>query len=468
MAKSIDILALFVFFCVITHSLRASPPPIRKGKPPKQSGHVDAPKSSGSIDKEIKAQCKTSQPECKVNVKHMQSRHALLIDSTDHTKFVYPDKFGNVHLKQKQHIHLACSGTGNKFAKIKKQYSTATCLCDDKFFLEGKRYLFDELLCDKTPQYEILSVDKKGDNNQFNVCFKTDVGGTYLTLMQVHHNIKKQRTSFVKSTVPKEAAFQHFENVNDDGTPLKFSPTFMQVNGPKSLDYFYYFASQEQSFETEFPKNVYIQNGQDLIFSRGHLVARADMVYAPAARATYIYLNTHPQWHIINRSNWNKIEEYVRKMAVSLGKVLNTYTGTSPDQLKLEDDETKKDKDVYLSVHEHTEKDKKGREKKVIDKNLPVPLYTFKIVVEPSTKSGVVFVTVNNPYLRDDQLDKHQFCKKVLPLPAEVDVSSNEVTKSGHLHGYSYMCEVSSFLDKTGLRYLFPAEVMSVAHLLSI
>ncbi|XP_023318433.1 uncharacterized protein LOC106656884 [Trichogramma pretiosum] len=167
------------------------------------------------------------------------------------------------------------------------------------------------------------------------------------------------------------------------------------------------------------------------------------MIYVPEGLATYTYINTVPQWNSINQHNWEIMESYVRNMATTLHKDLTVITG-SYKRLHYPDEKTPKiPKNVYLYYDKH-------------GPQCPVPLATYKIVVDPTTKKGLVFVTSNDPYLLStDITPEYRICTETLKLD---DLAFKTIIK----HGYSYVCSVKAFLDKTELRYLFDEDVLSV------
>lgn len=64
------------------------------------------------------------------------------------------------------------------------------------------------------------------------------------------------------------------------------------------------------------------------IFNRGHLAPKSDFLYRAEQLATFKYINTSPQWALVNVGNYGLMESSIRRLAESAGP-LKIYTGTS-------------------------------------------------------------------------------------------------------------------------------------------
>ncbi|CAH2101514.1 unnamed protein product [Euphydryas editha] len=89
----------------------------------------------------------------------------------------------------------------------------------------------------------------------------------------------------------------------------------------------------------------------------------------------------------------------VRRRALHSKATLQVYTGgvgvlALPDASSL-------DKELYLSVDENN------------NGIVPVPLYMFKVVYEPSTKSAAVFITINSSHFNSTMTDRLTFCDDI-------------------------------------------------------
>lgn len=104
---------------------------------------------------------------------------------------------------------------------------------------------------------------------------------------------------------------------------------------------------------------------------------------------TYFYVNIVPQWQCINNGNWAFVERAVRNMATEYKKEYLIYTGTQ-SVLSLNGHE------IYLAP----------------GKQLPVPNYLWKVVIDDIRNKGISFVTLNNPYAANCNY-VNQLCQSV-------------------------------------------------------
>ncbi|KAL7307469.1 hypothetical protein TKK_0000648 [Trichogramma kaykai] len=431
-----------------------SPNPGKPAKPvhPPNPGHpgkpVHPPGQSGH-----QSTC-AKKEKCTIDVRHMKAEHALIVDPTDHNKLVYPARNGKIVIDQGHNIYLVCSGVDNKFVKFTGQYHKFTCECGSTFksTAPNVEYDFEDLTCSSIPEAtfkpkgskSIPTAAGQATIDRFDVGFKTDASNGFVTVLESHHNSKAQLTSYVKSHVPKSI---NVVQLFDWSAYFETHPgRFVQVphkHHRVSLHKMYYAEDQKTSFGKQFPQKNIENKEKGLLLDRGHLAPRRDMIYVPEGLATYTYINTIPQWNSINQHNWEITESYVRNMATTLHKDLTVITG-SYKRLHYPDEKTPKiPKNVYLYYDDH-------------GPQLPVPRDTYKIVIDPDAKKGLVFVTSNDPYLaKADITPEYRLCTETLKLD---DLEFKTIIK----HGYSYVCSVKAFLDKTGLRYLFGEEVLSV------
>lgn len=177
------------------------------------------------------------------------------------------------------------------------------------------------------------------------------------------------------------------------------------------------------------------------------------MVYASTGSATFVYLNTAPQWRPINEGNWARIEDHVVEMAKVLSKDLIIYTGVY-DRLTLKDTgDGNRTKMMFLHAADNSEK------------SIGIPLYFWKIVYEAESKRGVVYVTVNNIFI--ENVDDYHLCEK--PMFTKDGVRMPKQWKPKNVaKGYSYMCEVPDFMRNIAditFHGFSPAVVMDLLYL---
>lgn len=75
---------------------------------------------------------------------------------------------------------------------------------------------------------------------------------------------------------------------------------------------------------------------------------------------------------------------------------------------------------------------------------VPVPRILFKLIYDKKNKAGLVFLTVNNPYMRKNDFISKLFCRNYIGCTGPNFISAfNNIKK-----GYSYCCLVKDFLHK--------------------
>ncbi|KAL7297576.1 hypothetical protein TKK_0009256 [Trichogramma kaykai] len=154
----------------------------------------------------------------------------------------------------------------------------------------------------------------------------------------------------------------------------------------------------------------------------GQLVPASDMYYKSQQNSTYFYINTLPVWKSIEEGNWKLVEEIVRSTAGQLAVNLDAWTG-GLDNLRYPDADGK---EVELSL--------------LRDGSLTVPRYLYKYVHDPVHNYGLVFVTMNDPYLGMMTADDH-LCSPLDACQAKYP-QFKDATK-----GYTYCCAIDSSSD---------------------
>ena len=180
----------------------------------------------------------------------------------------------------------------------------------------------------------------------------------------------------------------------------------------------------------DFVKYVFDVAG-NFFLSRGHLIAKADFVYGTQQRGTFFYVNAVPMWQNINAGNWATMEANVRYIATKRNLDLDTWVG-GIGTLAFEDSE-----DVEQEIYLHVTK------KEIA---VPVPKILFKVVYSSFNRTGIVFITANNPFL-DTLTDDYQICKNVCE---QIDYVTWHATNPEQ--GLSYCCEIDDF--RKAYRYL--------------
>ncbi|KAK9736701.1 DNA/RNA non-specific endonuclease [Popillia japonica] len=168
----------------------------------------------------------------------------------------------------------------------------------------------------------------------------------------------------------------------------------------------------------------YVAETSELYLARGHLTAKADFIYGAQHRLTFYFVNAAPQWQTFNGQNWNYLEENVRSFASRKNLDLIVYTGTYGVST-LPHAITGADTELYLYVNGAT-------------RGIAVPRLYWKVLYEPITRAGVVFIGVNNPYVMDPAKDI--ICTDICDRYDWLTWKAHNVTL-----GYGYCCSVDEF-----------------------
>lgn len=262
--------------------------------------------------------------------------------------------------------------------------------------------------------------------------FKVDSQNTKLPLIEAHYDSHSMTTKYVKSTISKSIA------TRQTACGKQFDMSFYGKD--HDMDNIYdRLTSQNTTFENLFEcmrpgatKKCKYYGPQKYYFDRGHLTPKSSQVYIFGCMATFVYLNTAPQWRTANGGNWAAIEVHANHMATTLGVDLDVYTGVM-GKLELPDlDANNVPKEVFLSA---------SNEEKIF----PVPLYFWKIIFEPPSKRGVAYITVNNPHLSGKNLQAFKACKT--PIMFQEGVQMPNWNLRDLIAGHSYMCDVNDLIE---------------------
>lgn len=150
--------------------------------------------------------------------------------------------------------------------------------------------------------------------------------------------------------------------------------------------------AQIDHFKKLFGRNQHYFTNTSFL-SRGHMTPDADFIFTSGQFATYFYSNVCPQFQTINGGNWKRVESLTRQLAEQEQTNLDIYTGVYR-QLAL----PSSDGDLVLLY--------------LSDANqIEVPEYLWKIVYNPQKNAAIVFITMNNPFVR--RSDVRELCPDV-------------------------------------------------------
>lgn len=210
----------------------------------------------------------------------------------------------------------------------------------------------------------------------------------FVKLIEVCYNKKTGSSIYTKHTL-QGIAIKNAMKSSSRPSGFKTTEVPTKIDAPKSFTKANQLKRFEEIFKSADKAQEYINK---TYLARGHLSPDGDFIFVSWQFATYFYINTVPQWQSINNANWKHIESIVRSTASKLKSDLLIFTGGF-GVLKLEN------KKITLESD-----------------GLEVPKWSWKIVKDTSTGSGIAFATYNNPFatsapedLCDDICDENRW-----------------------------------------------------------
>ncbi|XP_036326086.1 uncharacterized protein LOC118739070 [Rhagoletis pomonella] len=357
--------------------------------------------------------------ECKVTIRGGLPSPQPVYLKTDSEEFYPYDATGVMVVDKGKTLEMWCPG---KFSSISKTLITATCVSGSNFKVDGTTYSFKELTCNSWPGFVAeksgascnggvmvrvgFKISSSRFAKQYEVCFDEDEEVT----RYVHHDLNPGSNYY--QTGVDRITFQtagFFDGKNVDNL-YKQTTQEATINSQLGGDASQYFNSN---------KNIYL--------ARGHMAAKADFDYASEQRATFLFINAAPQWQVFNAGNWARIEDGVRAKVSSANWYVDCYTGvygvtTLPNANGVQTP-------LYLAYDSNN------------NGLIPVPKLYFRIVIERTSKKGIVFIGVNNPHLTLAEIkEDYILCTDIADQVDYINWKRTDITT-----GYSYACSVDDF-----------------------
>ena len=140
--------------------------------------------------------------------------------------------------------------------------------------------------------------------------------------------------------------------------------------------------------------------------------------------STYYFYNCVPQWWPFNGDNWFYLEDGTRDFIEKNNFDADVYTGTSGICQLL--DVNNNYVDIWLYIEDGA-------------RQLPVPKFNWKVIVDPEKNAGIAFVAVNNPHITEGEIDSYKICTNpIYNHPIMEGIPSPDNIESGVI----YACEV--------------------------
>ncbi|GAB0086879.1 hypothetical protein DMENIID0001_010830 [Sergentomyia squamirostris] len=258
--------------------------------------------------------------------------------------------------------------------------------------------------CGKTGKLYIVTLPMPSNefHTIYSTCFnKTTLNPIYsihiLNGKSVGHHVKQERGNF-------KMGKNIYSNTNINNLYKEHIEKFRGIFGPN------------QKF---FQRPLYS-------LARGHLTPEVDFALGTEQHATEFYINTAPQFQVINQGNWLRVEKHVRDLAETLQDDVTVITGVL-GILKLPN-QNGEQKKIYLG-----------------DGVIPVPEIFWKIVLHEKSLSAIVFIGSNNPHLNSFPPICPNICNETTFGDGEKSKSQN--FSDGKL-GFIICCRLHDFLKK--------------------
>ncbi|CAH1119014.1 unnamed protein product [Phaedon cochleariae] len=332
--------------------------------------------------------------------------------------FIVPEH-GHINLNHGDGITLSCPGRKNSLPATKSNSGYATCIQGTTLKISKNSFDFDELLCERSVQSEVQKTEVSCGNRRGKIMnIGHQVTESYFrTLFEVCYDEEEGTTLYTMHTV--------------NGKEIKYAsktserPTFSTSGlGPRiSANVAYKKAFQKSTFNrllgSAQAAERYITSKSFL--ARGHLSPDADFLFASSQFTTYYYINTSPQWQVINGANWVSLENAIRRTAEHYQDTFTIITGTY-DILKLPDDDGNE-----ISIF-------------LVSKNkLPVPKFIWKIIYHEDSRKGIALVSLNNPFINKITQDLI-LCEDICEQSGWASDKWMNTTR-----GYVYCCDINEF-----------------------
>ncbi|KAH8380642.1 hypothetical protein KR009_011939 [Drosophila setifemur] len=342
-----------------------------------------------------------------------------------------PNSGGQLEVPRGAIIELYCSDSfvsldaGLRSIRVK-------CLQDSTFGWSGRAIKFSDFVCTQSIPYVVQRLDRlgcgeDGESESSASSYLYRVGyaigdGRFVATMELCHDPLNLRTHYARHQLsPANVHFQ--KNVKR----LTFS-TAGHFEG-YDMARIYTHRHQEQLLLGSGLMNV----KEGLFLARGHLAAKADMIYASQQRSTFNYVNVAPQWQSFNGGQWANLEDATRRfVANSRLSAVTVYTGTY-GELQLDGNRT---------LHLATDPNNNGV--------LAVPQLFYRVLIEgehgPWPRRGIALVGVNNPWATLKQIhESYVICDPVEEQVEWLRWLRKSNAKGNLMKGYLYACSVADF-----------------------
>ncbi|XP_030372808.1 uncharacterized protein LOC115622863 [Scaptodrosophila lebanonensis] len=327
---------------------------------------------------------------------------------------------------------------------------SARCLHDRTFEWVGGKHELRHFVCKKALRYSVERLQQQcgeeagGQAHLYRVGYNIS-DQRFITTMEICHDASQLRTHYTHHRlVPASVHFQRQVKRTE----------FSQAGHFTGYNMHTLYSQRHQMEEaaqllgaSSNPGNVggLFDVPRGLFLSRGHLAAKADLIYASQQRSTFNYLNVAPQWQIFNGGQWLAVEDETRKFVARGGLNVSVYTGTW-GVMSMPGSEGS---GFFLARDANN------------NGVLPVPLLFYRVLIDSVHPwRGIALVGVNNPFATQAQFEaEYVICEPVQELVAWLRWLQNRNLSKGYL----YACTVADLARAVAH---LPAQLSEVHELL--
>lgn len=292
----------------------------------------------------------------------------------------------------------------------KKSSSTIFCISGKDFNINNQKFSvaqFNE--CSLQITGSAVNVNEKcGEHGSLiKIGYQLNEGRGFVTLIDVCYNKKTGSSIYARHVLPGKT-IKNAMKCSTRPSGFKTAEVPSKIDPAKSFTK----ANQLKRFEEIFGNATKAQDYLNKTYlARGHLAPDGDFIFVSWQFTTYFYINIVPQWQSINNANWKHIESVSRNKADSMKQDFVVFTGGF-DVLRLRNKMIKLEPD-----------------------GLEVPKWTWKIIKNPSSDSGIAFLTLNNPFALSSP---NNLCTDICAIAGWEWKDRKNITK-----GYTICCAVA-------------------------
>lgn len=294
--------------------------------------------------------------------------------------FLPANRFGDIQMTAGQPMELWCSEGWDGPISGAPNLITATCVSGLTLRYNNANFHFMDFRCRDWPQWTKRRVDSpRCFNNARFVDVGFWVGTRWFQVYRSCHDevLETNWYSFYQFTPAADGAQLGVERT-ESWQQRDFFPGKVVTN-------LYNVANQRRTIGTILNcdpcANVFVEPpGSDIFLARGHMAAMTDFIYAAVQFATFTFINSAPQWQSFNARNWVDVEISSRRLASERNLNLDVYTGTFGNGQLWNNAQSRFN--IFL---DH------------VNRQIPMPMLFYKIIVNNADQSGVVLIGKNVP-----------------------------------------------------------------------